>query len=95
VGPYPESREIYVSRSPIHHVERLTRPLILLQGDEDPVVPPSQAERMHEALRAKGVPVDLLLFKGEQHGFRKAENIQRALQAELDFYGRVFGFTPA
>jgi dipeptidyl aminopeptidase/acylaminoacyl peptidase len=92
VGPYPARKDLYEARSPIHHVEKLVTPLILLQGSEDPVVPPAQSEVMFEALRAKGVPVAYLLFQGEQHGFRKAENIQRALQAELYFYSRIFKF---
>jgi dipeptidyl aminopeptidase/acylaminoacyl peptidase len=95
VGPYPERKDLYEARSPIHHVAQLATPLILFQGDEDQVVPPSQSERMFEALRAKGVPTAYLLFQGEQHGFRKAANIQRALQAELYFYGKIFGFEPA
>lgn len=95
IGPYPARRDLYEARSPIQHVERLATPLILLQGDEDPVVPPAQSERMFDALRRKGVPVAYVLFEGELHGFRKAENIKRALQAELYFYGRVFGFAPA
>jgi dipeptidyl aminopeptidase/acylaminoacyl peptidase len=95
IGPYPARKDLYEARSPINHVDQLTTPLILLQGDEDPVVPPAQAELMFEALRVKGVPVAYLLFEGEQHGFRKAANIQRALQAELFFYGKIFGFQPA
>jgi len=73
-------------------VDRLTRPLIVLQGSEDAVVPPSQSEVIVEALLAKGVPVAYLLFDGEQHGFRRAENIRRAMDAELSFYGQVLGF---
>ncbi|HET6867651.1 MAG TPA: S9 family peptidase [Solirubrobacteraceae bacterium] len=92
VAPYPEGREVYRERSPIHHVDAFTRPLIVLQGAEDPVVPPNQSEMIVEALRAKGVPVGYLLFEGEQHGFRRAENIRRALDAELSFYAQVFGF---
>ncbi len=92
VGPYPERRDLYVTRSPIHHVAHLNCPVIFFQGSEDKVVPPSQAETMVEALRAKGIPVAYLPFEGEQHGFRRAENIKRALDAELYFYGRVFGF---
>jgi len=92
VGPYPQTREVYVERSPIHHVDRFTRPLIVLQGSEDEVVPPNQSEMIVEALRAKGVPVAYLLFDGEQHGFRRAENIRRALDGELSFYGQVLGF---
>ncbi|MPZ48429.1 MAG: prolyl oligopeptidase family serine peptidase [Dehalococcoidia bacterium] len=92
VGPYPGRRDIYVERSPIHHVERLACPVIFFQGLDDPVVPPNQAETMVEALRAKGVPVAYVAFEGEQHGFRRAPNIKRSLEAELYFYSRVFGF---
>ena len=95
VGAYPAEREIYVQRSPIHAVDRLACPVIFFQGLEDKVVPPSQAERMVQALRAKGLPVAYIAFEGEQHGFRKADTIERTLQAELAFYGRVFGFEPA
>jgi len=86
VGPYPESAERYRERSPIAHVERLSTPVIFFQGDEDQVVPPIQTELMVDALRQNGIPVGYLLFAGEQHGFRKAENIKRALDAELLFY---------
>jgi dipeptidyl aminopeptidase/acylaminoacyl peptidase len=92
LGPYPEAREVYEERSPITHVERFARPLIVLQGDEDAIVPPAQSEAIVSALRAKGVPVAYLLFAGEQHGFRRAENVRRALDAELSFYAQVFGF---
>ncbi len=92
VGPYPEERDTYIARSPIHHVQRFTRPLIVLQGSEDPIVPPNQSEKIVDALRERGVPVAYLLFEGEQHGFRRAENIRRALDAELSFYAQVFGF---
>jgi dipeptidyl aminopeptidase/acylaminoacyl peptidase len=92
VGPYPAERERYVERSPVTHLDRLDRPLIVLQGSEDAVVPPSQSEAVVEALRAKGRPVAYLLFPGEQHGFRRAENIRRALDAELSFYAQVLGF---
>lgn len=95
IGPYPEERSIYRQRSPIHHTERLSCPLILLQGAEDKVVPPNQAKMMFEAVRAKGLPVAYLLFEGEQHGFRQAKTIKRAIEAELYFYGRIFGFEPA
>jgi dipeptidyl aminopeptidase/acylaminoacyl peptidase len=95
VGPYPQAAEIYRARSPIHHVERLSCPIIFFQGLEDAVVPPSQAELMVEALRRKNLPVAYLAFAGEQHGFRRAETIQTVLRAELAFYGRVFGFEPA
>jgi dipeptidyl aminopeptidase/acylaminoacyl peptidase len=92
IGPYPERRDLYVQRSPIHFTERLSCPMILFQGLEDRVVPPNQAEKMAEAVRAKKLPVALLTFEGEQHGFRKAENIKRVLEAELYFYSKIFGF---
>jgi dipeptidyl aminopeptidase/acylaminoacyl peptidase len=92
VGPYPEQRDIYRERSPIHFTHRLSCPMILFQGLEDKVVPPNQAETMFEAVRAKGLPVAYLPFEGEQHGFRRAENIKRTFDAELYFYSKVFGF---
>jgi dipeptidyl aminopeptidase/acylaminoacyl peptidase len=95
VAPYPEERDVFVERSPIHHVDKLSCPVIFFQGDEDKVVPPAQAEVMVNALRDKGIPVAYILFKGEQHGFRKAENIKRALDAELYFYSRIFSFKTA
>ncbi len=95
IGPYPERAELYEQRSPIHAVDRLSCPIIFLQGLEDKIVPPNQAERMVDALRKKGLPVAYITFEGEQHGFRQAANIQRATEAELDFYGRIFGFSPA
>jgi dipeptidyl aminopeptidase/acylaminoacyl peptidase len=95
VGPYPAWRSLYVERSPIHHTQRLNCPLILFQGLEDKVVPPDQSLKMFEAVKAKGLPVAYVPFEGEQHGFRKAENIKRMLEAELFFFGKVFGFEPA
>lgn len=92
VGPYPERQDLYVERSPIHHTGGLSCPLILFQGLEDRIVPPSQAELMFEAVRAKGLPCAYIPFEGEQHGFRRSENIRRALDGELFFYSRVFGF---
>lgn len=92
IGPYPEKREIYIERSPINFTERLSCPVIFFQGLDDKVVPPNQAETMVDALRAKGIPVAYLPFEGEQHGFRQAQNIKRALDGELYFYSRVFGF---
>jgi dipeptidyl aminopeptidase/acylaminoacyl peptidase len=92
IGPYPERADLYKERSPINFADRLSCPAIFFQGLEDKVVLPNQAERMVEALRAKGVPVAYLPFEGEQHGFRRAENISRALDAELYFYSRIFGF---
>jgi len=92
IGPYPERRDLYVQRSPIHFTDKLSCPVIFFQGMEDKVVPPNQAETMVEALRQKGVPVAYVTFAGEQHGFRRAENIKRALDGELYFYSRVFEF---
>ncbi|HET9197186.1 MAG TPA: prolyl oligopeptidase family serine peptidase [Solirubrobacterales bacterium] len=95
IGPYPERADLYRERSPINHVERLQVPVILLQGLEDEVVPPNQAETMAAALERNGVPHAYLPFEGEQHGFRKAETNIRCLEAELYFYGRIMGFEPA
>jgi dipeptidyl aminopeptidase/acylaminoacyl peptidase len=92
IGPYPRAKDLYYRRSPINYVDNLSCPLILFQGLEDKVVPPNQAELMLEALRSKGLPVAYVPFEGEQHGFRKAENIKRSLDAELYFYSQVFGF---
>ena len=95
IGPYPQAAELYRERSPIHHTELLSCPVILLQGLEDAVVPPAQAEQMAAALNAKGIAYAYLAFEGEQHGFRQAASIRRALEAELSFYGRILGFDPA
>ncbi len=92
VGPYPARADIYRERSSINFTEQLSCPVIFFQGLEDEVVPPNQAETMVEALRRKGLPVAYVTFEGEQHGFRRAENIKRALDGELYFYSRVFGF---
>jgi len=92
IGPYPERRDLYTERSPINFTDRLSCPVIFFQGLEDKVVPPNQAEMMVEALRKKGLPVAYVAFEGEQHGFRRAENIKRSLDGELYFYSRVFGF---
>ncbi len=92
LGPYPERRDIYVERSPINFADRLSCPVIFFQGLEDKVVPPDQAEKMVEAIRSKGIPVSYVAFEGEQHGFRHAKNIKRALDGELYFYSRVFRF---
>jgi dipeptidyl aminopeptidase/acylaminoacyl peptidase len=92
IGPYPEKEALYLERSPIAHAGLLRVPVIFFQGDGDMVVPPSQTELMVEALKKNGTPVGYLLFSGEQHGFRKSENIKRALDAELYFYAvNVFG----
>ena len=92
VGPYPERQDLYMERSPINHTHLLSCPLLLLQGLEDEIVPPNQAEMMFEAVKSKGLPTAYIPFEGEQHGFRRSENIKRALEAELYFYSRVFGF---
>lgn len=95
VGPYPDRKDLYFDRSPIHFIQNLSCPIILFQGDEDKVVPPAQSQMMFEAVRDKELPVAYLLFEGEQHGFRKAENIKRSLEAEFYFYSKIFGFDPA
>jgi dipeptidyl aminopeptidase/acylaminoacyl peptidase len=95
IAPYPEGKAVYDERSAIKHVDGMSAPLILFQGLEDKVVPPEQARMMADALRQKGVPFALMEFEGEQHGFRKAENAIRSLEAELYFYGRILGFEPA
>ncbi|HEY9874805.1 MAG TPA: S9 family peptidase [Candidatus Obscuribacterales bacterium] len=92
IGRYPERQDIYKERSPIHFTDKLSCPVIFFQGLEDKVVPPNQAEMMVEALKAKGLPVAYVPFEGEQHGFRRAENIKRAIDGEFYFYSRVFGF---
>jgi dipeptidyl aminopeptidase/acylaminoacyl peptidase len=92
IGPYPERADLYRERSPVHHVDRLSCPVIFFQGLEDKVVLPNQSEMMVDALRAKGLPVAYVAFEGEQHGFRRAENIKRALDGEIYFYSRIFGF---
>ncbi|MGW4633563.1 carboxylesterase family protein [Nocardia sp. NPDC004415] len=92
IGDYPAQRDRYRERSPIHHIDRFRSPLIVLQGSEDAVVPPNQSEMIVDALRERGIPVAYLLFDGEQHGFRRAENIRTALDSELSFYAQVFGF---
>lgn len=95
IGPYPERRDIYVERSPIYAADRISAALILFQGLDDKVVPPDQSEAMFIAARNKELPVAYIAFEGEGHGFRQAKNIKRAMEAELYFYGRVFGFEPA
>ncbi len=92
VAPYPERADIYRERSPIHFMDRITRPLIVLQGEDDKVVPRAQADDLVASLRERQVPHSYLLFAGEGHGFRQAANIQRSLESELSFYAQVFGF---
>jgi dipeptidyl aminopeptidase/acylaminoacyl peptidase len=95
VGPYPEAREVYVERSPLTHVDALAAPILLLQGTEDKVVPPEQAHDMAAAARRKGLPVALIMFEGEGHGFRRADSIRTSMEAQQYFLGRLFRFTPA
>lgn len=95
IGAYPAEQALYQERSPINHIGSLSCPLLVLQGTEDEIVPPNQAEAIVASLAAKGIPHAAIYFEGEQHGFRRAENIVRSLEAELWFYGRVFGFEPA
>jgi len=95
IGPYPERADLYKARSPIHFTDRITTPMLVLQGTDDRIVPPSQAELIVGALRERGVPHAYLLYEGEGHGFRKAENIAGSLEAELSFYAQVLGFEPA
>ncbi len=95
IGPYPERADLYKARSPIHFTDRITTPMLVLQGADDRVVPPSQAELIVAALQERGVPHAYLLYEGEGHGFRKAENIVGSLEAELSFYAQVLGFEPS
>lgn len=92
IGPYPEKRDVYLARSPIHFVDQFNCPLVLFQGLEDKIVPPQQSETMYQAVKAKGIPVACVFYEGEQHGFRRAENIKHSLDSELYFYSKIFGF---
>ena len=92
IGPLPEAESVYDARSPLLHADGISCPVIFLQGTEDKVVPPDQTEAMAAALQARGIPVALLFFDGEGHGFRQAENIVMALEAELSFFARILGF---
>jgi dipeptidyl aminopeptidase/acylaminoacyl peptidase len=95
IGPYPERRDLYIERSPIHNLAGFSAPLLLLQGLDDPVVPPNQSEMIFKALKSRGIATAYLAFEGESHGFRKAQNQIRSLQAELYFYARVLDFDTA
>jgi dipeptidyl aminopeptidase/acylaminoacyl peptidase len=95
LGPYPEEEETYRERSPAEYADDLDVPVLLLQGLDDKVVPPSQAEIMVEALRRNSVPFAYIAFEGEGHGFRKADSIRRSNEACLSFFSRVWGFEPA
>ncbi|XP_065841980.1 dipeptidyl aminopeptidase BIII-like isoform X2 [Oscarella lobularis] len=93
--PGPKGRPVYDERSPINHVDKLKCSVIFFQGDEDKIVPPNQSETMYEALKKKGITTSYVLFEGEQHGFRKKENVIACLEGELYFFGKVLGFQPA
>ncbi|MCJ7512741.1 MAG: prolyl oligopeptidase family serine peptidase [Anaerolineales bacterium] len=95
IGPYPQAKALYRARSPIHHLDRFLTPVILFQGEDDRVVPPSQAEALAAALSARRIPHLLMKFAGEGHGFRNADNLRRCYQAELSFYSRILGFPMA
>ena len=95
IGPYPERKDLYHDRSPLNFTDRLSCPVLILQGADDRIVPPAQAEQIVDALWEKRLPHAYLLYPGEDHGFRMAENIIRSFEAELSFYGQVFGFEPA
>ncbi len=95
VGPWPDAIDLYRERSPVAHADSISDPLLLLQGLDDKVVPPSQSEVIVDALKGRGIPHAYIAFAGEGHGFRKAENIKRASEAHLSFLGRVCGFEPA
>jgi len=95
IGPYPEDRSLYAERSPINHLDQLAAPILLLQGTEDTVVPPQQAEMLADAARRKHLPVAVIMFEGEGHGFRRAETIKAATEAQIYFLGQIFGFAPA
>ncbi|MBE7189942.1 S9 family peptidase, partial [Jatrophihabitans endophyticus] len=92
IGPLPEARELYETRAPVNNVDGLSCPVLLLQGLDDPIVPPSQAERFRDALVEKGLPYAYRTYEGESHGFRRRETIIDAREAELSFYGQIMGF---
>jgi len=95
LGPYPERKDVYKERSALNYADKVSCPLILFQGLEDKIVPPAQSKKFYEAVKRKGIPTAYVGFKGEQHGFRRAENIKREAELELYFYSRIFGFKPA
>jgi dipeptidyl aminopeptidase/acylaminoacyl peptidase len=92
IGEYPKDKDVYIERSPLFKADKIECPIIFFQGSEDKVVPPSQAEVMVNALKENGVPVSYVLYQGEAHGFRRAENIKRTMELEQWFYGQIFGF---
>jgi dipeptidyl aminopeptidase/acylaminoacyl peptidase len=91
IGEYKTNREVYLTRSPIHYTDKLSCPVLLLQGNEDKIVPPSQSEKMFDALLKKKIPTAYILFENEQHGFRQSQTIKRAIEAEVYFYSKIFG----
>ena len=93
VGPWPDARDVYDARSPIHHLDGITAPLAVFQGLDDPIVPPNQAQMIVDGLRGRGVAVAYVTFEGEGHGFRQAANIRAAMDGELSFYAQVLGFS--
>jgi dipeptidyl aminopeptidase/acylaminoacyl peptidase len=95
IGPLPAAKQLYHDRSPLNFTDRISCPVLILQGADDRIVPPSQAEQIVDGLWERHIPHAYLLFPGEDHGFRAAPNTIRAFEAELSFYGQVFGFTPA
>jgi dipeptidyl aminopeptidase/acylaminoacyl peptidase len=95
IGPYPAAESLYRERSPVYHTDQLSTPMLILQGLDDEVVPPDQAEQMVAALKDKGIPHAYLAIEGEGHGFRVAANQIAALESELSFYAWAFGFVPA
>ena len=94
IGPLPDAEDVYRERSPLTHVDGFTAPVLLLQGSDDRVVPPAQSEAIRDALAARGIPHAYRLYEGEGHGFRRADTIVDATEAEIAFLGAVFGFTP-
>lgn len=92
IGKYPEQKQIYFDRSPINFIDQLSCPIILFQGEDDKIVPPNQAKLMFDALKKKNLPTAYILFEKEGHGFRRAENIEKAIDSELYFYSKIFGF---
>jgi dipeptidyl aminopeptidase/acylaminoacyl peptidase len=95
IGPWPDAIDLYRERSPVNHADSISRPLLLLQGLDDKVVPPSQSQVIAEALARRGIPHAYIAFEGEGHGFRKAENVKRAIEAHVSFLAQVLGFEPA
>lgn len=94
IGAYPEEKSLYIARSPIHSVDRVSCPVILFQGGQDRVVPPNQAEAFVSSLQSQHIPVAYFLYASEGHGFVDAENVKKSLEEELSFFASIFTFTP-